>query len=72
MQIDQTLINIILASGASFFTGIIFFWLLSRSKITRLLQQKNHTLQIQYESERKILEHGYKILKMNWIFYVTS
>ncbi|MCU7799163.1 MAG: DNA recombination protein RmuC [gamma proteobacterium symbiont of Lucinoma myriamae] len=57
MQIDQTLINIILASAASFFTGIIFFWLLSRSKISRLLQQNTHTLQVQYESERKILEH---------------
>lgn len=56
MQIDHTLVNIILASAGSFFIGIIFCWLWYRSKIALLLQQNTQTLQIQHESERKILE----------------
>ncbi|MCU7939481.1 MAG: DNA recombination protein RmuC [gamma proteobacterium symbiont of Bathyaustriella thionipta] len=56
MQIDHTLVNILIISATSFFLGIILFWLLYRIKLNRLLQENTQTLNIQNDSERKILE----------------
>ena len=56
MQIDEPLLNILLASTGGFLTGTILLWLLYRFKIPQLIQQTTHNLQIQYESERKIFE----------------
>ncbi len=56
MHIDQTLVNLILASTVGFFIGVIICWLIFRLKLVRLLQQNSQFLQLQSESERKILE----------------
>jgi len=56
MQIDEQLFNIIFASLSGFFTGLFLLWLFYRNKIQQQLQQTNHNLQLEYKSERKILE----------------
>lgn len=56
MQIDPILFNLILASAASFVTGIFVAWLMYRTKAARMLQQSSQKLHMQNESERKLLE----------------
>ncbi|MCK5647517.1 MAG: DNA recombination protein RmuC, partial [Gammaproteobacteria bacterium] len=56
MHIDQQTLHLILVSIGSFITGIILFWLFYRSKSSRLLSQSLQNLQLQNNSERKILE----------------
>ncbi len=55
MHIEQYTINLLMMAVASFISGAILFWLYYRSKILQLHKHSLNNLQLQHESERKIL-----------------
>ena len=56
MHIDEQLLHLIIASIAGFLLGSTLLWLIHRNKLSFLLQQQRQSLQLQYDTDRKILE----------------
>lgn len=56
MQIDQQLLHLILAGGAGFLLAALVFWLYFRTKVSTKVAQAIHDVQLQNETERRLLE----------------